>query len=277
MSFQIKHILIYSHEGHLRQIDLRLGKLNIITGKSKTGKTSLIDIIDYCMGSGECHISEGVIRDNAAWVGLILTSSSGEIFVARRIPALGAKSNVEVHFLAGPHVPIPTAEQLIGNTTIQSVIKILSGYAGIGLNIFQPPVNATRLPLEASIRHALLYCLQHQNEINNQKYLFRNQADEFTKRAIQDTMPFFMGAVREDHVAKIAELRLLEREIRVLQHRMAEAQALQGTGLSQAHKLMLEAQNAGLIPVNTLPEQWPQAIEALSSLRNAIKIGRAHV
>lgn len=270
MSFQIKHILIYSHDGRLRQIDLLLGKLNIITGKSKTGKTSLIDIIDYCMGSGECRISEGVIRDNSAWAGLLLHSPNGEVFVARRIPAAGVKTSTEVHYRAGPQVAIPPAAELIGNATMATVEGLLAGYAGIGLNVFQPPDGATRAPLEASIRHALLYCLQHQNEINNQRYLFRNQADEFTKRAIQDTMPYFLGAVDGHHVAKMAELRRLEREIRILRHRMAEAQALQGDGLSQAHKLILEAQNAGLTPAVPLPEQWQLAVAALQGLRTAI-------
>jgi predicted AAA+ superfamily ATPase len=62
VSFQILDIILYSFNGERRILSLRPGELNIITGASKTGKTALIEIIDYCLGSDECKIPEGVIR-----------------------------------------------------------------------------------------------------------------------------------------------------------------------------------------------------------------------
>ena len=53
MSFQILDIVLYSKKGESRVVQLQPGALNIITGASKTGKTALIEIIDYCLGSSE--------------------------------------------------------------------------------------------------------------------------------------------------------------------------------------------------------------------------------
>ena len=62
MSFQIMDVVLYGFNGQRRAVSLLPGKLNIITGASKTGKTALIEIIDYALGSGECRIPAGIIR-----------------------------------------------------------------------------------------------------------------------------------------------------------------------------------------------------------------------
>lgn len=41
----IDELLLYSHDGRTRKIQLRAGELNVITGDSRTGKSSLINII----------------------------------------------------------------------------------------------------------------------------------------------------------------------------------------------------------------------------------------
>jgi hypothetical protein len=50
MTLQLRAIAIYSHEGERREVTFRLGKLNIVTGAPKTGKSALLDIVDYCWG-----------------------------------------------------------------------------------------------------------------------------------------------------------------------------------------------------------------------------------
>ena len=55
MTMQILDIVVYSHHGEKRILPLKAGAVNIITGASKTGKSALIDIVDYCYGAGECN------------------------------------------------------------------------------------------------------------------------------------------------------------------------------------------------------------------------------
>lgn len=61
MTVQLHEIIIYSHDGRKRPLPLHAGKVNIITGASKTGKSALVDIVDYCFGSKECRVPEGPI------------------------------------------------------------------------------------------------------------------------------------------------------------------------------------------------------------------------
>lgn len=86
---QIKAIVLYGFNGKRRVLDLKTGTVNIITGRSKTGKTAIADIIDYCFCSDNCNIAEGVIREKVEWFALQLIHDNEFIFIARKI--LGKK------------------------------------------------------------------------------------------------------------------------------------------------------------------------------------------
>jgi putative ribosome biogenesis GTPase RsgA len=64
---QVKAIILYNHQGERRVVPFKLGAVNIITGESKTGKSSLINILDFCLGRQEFTMFEGVNRDIVAW------------------------------------------------------------------------------------------------------------------------------------------------------------------------------------------------------------------
>ena len=59
MSFIIRIVCIYSLSGERREIEFHGPGLNILTGSAKTGKSSIVDILDYCFGRSECNVAEG--------------------------------------------------------------------------------------------------------------------------------------------------------------------------------------------------------------------------
>ena len=65
MNFHILNIILYPKNRDLKPRFLRFkeDKINIITGTSQKGKSAIISIVDYCLGSGECNIPIGLIRD----------------------------------------------------------------------------------------------------------------------------------------------------------------------------------------------------------------------
>ena len=50
MPFQIKEIVLYSGSGDRRRLRFNVNRVNIITGKSGTGKSAIVPILDYCLG-----------------------------------------------------------------------------------------------------------------------------------------------------------------------------------------------------------------------------------
>src|SRR5687768_15582702 len=82
---QILDIVLYSRDGRTKVVSLVPGAVNIITGASSKGKSALLDIIDYCLGSGEFRIP-GVIARSVTWFGLRLQLPSTQAFIARPNP-----------------------------------------------------------------------------------------------------------------------------------------------------------------------------------------------
>lgn len=268
MSFQIKNIVLYSNKGEKRILNLRTGELNIITGDSKTGKTALIEIIDYCLGSSECNIPEGIIRRSVSWVGLRLQVQGGEVFVARKLPPRGEiKSSSMVYYDVKKKIEIPEYSNLRQTTNTDTLELLLSKHAGIGENIHEPSKGQTRLALSADIRHALFYTFQQQSEVISNKYLFHKQSDPYIPQAIKDTLPFFLGSVNEEYVKKLDEIRRLRTKLRTLEHKLSEFESIKGTGITKAHTLLLEAQDLGIYSSEKLPESWEDSVFVLQDIQ----------
>src|ERR1700704_5020941 len=104
MSVQLRSISIYSHQGERRDVNFRLGTLNIVTGASKTGKSALLDIVDYCWGRAECTVAEGEIRKAVSWFALHLDLNGEGLLLARRNPGPAGRASDDVFFQRGVDV-----------------------------------------------------------------------------------------------------------------------------------------------------------------------------
>ena len=89
---QILELVLYGYNQKVRHLPFKLGQVNIITGRSKSGKSAVGDIIDYCLGGNSCNIADGVVRENVAWYGLLLQFEKERVFVARKNPDKGQQT-----------------------------------------------------------------------------------------------------------------------------------------------------------------------------------------
>jgi len=77
---QIRKIVLWPRhaEEPPRVLPFELGAVNVITGASKTGKSAIIPIIDYCLGADKCAIPVKTIRDSCSWFGVVIATEQGE-------------------------------------------------------------------------------------------------------------------------------------------------------------------------------------------------------
>jgi hypothetical protein len=265
---QIVDIVLYSHHGEMRILHLNKGGVSIITGSSKTGKSSLIDIVDYCFGAEQCRVPEGPIRRAVSWFGLRLSLKSGQAFIARKCPLPQAFSSEECFFDIGNEVLIPNPSDLRQTTNTKGLCALLASWAGIKENLHEV-TGETRPALAANIRHAIPLCFQTQNELTRKEQLFhifdpdpRVQAHKF--QALQDTLPYFLGAVDDDYVRKRAQLRHLKEQLRSCERQIAELLALRGQGISKAASLLAQARSVGLSSAE--PDTWEDIVKNLASV-----------
>jgi hypothetical protein len=247
LSVKIRSIILYSHDGQKRLLDFHLDGLNIITGASKTGKSALIHIVDYCAGSGECYVPAGVIRRKVAWYAVIFSRDGEELLIARKNPDKGRATSSAIHVRAGRQVEAPDIAELNRNLDIDGIKNLLTRYLGIEENLHVPDEDHTRDPLAANFSHARIYCFQDQSLIDNKNQLFFNQSDSFVAQAIRDTLPYFVGAVSADELLKQNELNQLKRAARLIE-RQLEAQVSWEQGAERrAGAMLAEARQVGLI------------------------------
>lgn len=264
MSIQIVDIVLFSHDGRQRNLKLNAGEVNVITGASKTGKSALVDVVDYCFGSGECRVPEGPIRRCVSWFGLRLKLGKGHAFIARRCPGPRSTSSEECFVTVADSVEIPAFQNLRQTTNTKGLVALVGGWTGIGENIHDPLPGQTRPSLAANIRHALAMCFQPQDEIIRRNQLFHGAGDHWFAQALKDTLPYFLGAVDDDHVRRREELRRLRDQLRSCERRLAEINALRGEGVSKADALLAQARDAGL--TDATPQSWDATMHALRSV-----------
>lgn len=245
-------------------LSLKGGAVNVITGASKTGKSALVDIVDYCFGAGECRVPEGPIRRAVSWFGLRLQLESGQAFIARRCPGSRSVSSEECFVVVGETVDVPEADSLRQTTNTNGLGALLTSWSGIRDNLFEPPLGQTRPPLTASVRHALALCFQPQDEIIRRQQLFHGAANNFVAQSIKDILPYFLGAVDDEFLRKQEELRQLREQLRACDRQLAELRGLRGEGISKATSLLAQARDAGL--TSFVANTWDEKIAGLRTM-----------
>lgn len=250
---QLIEIVLYGYNGEKRAIKFEMGQVNIITGDSSTGKTALIDIVDYCLGREKCTIPEGIIRDTVQWFGLLIGIGQTQIFIARENPGPGRQTTNRAYVEKGHVLRTPDKAPDNPNTNIDAIVEMLGNELGISPNLNVPDIDETRSPLSANFRHSLFYCFQPQYEIARKDILFHRQSEEFIPQTIRDTMPYFLGVIKEDGLALEQELARAKRNLKLIERAIKEGDIIAGNGLTKGLSLLAEAGQVGLIETEKVP------------------------
>ena len=263
---QIKSLVFYNSKGEKRILSFEIGKVNIITGESKTGKTALIDIINYCLCSDDCRISEGIIRDTVEWFGILLQFETEQVFVARQNPnKIKQASTQYIYFSNSDTVEIPEFAALQNNSDINTLKDFFTNKLFIS-EFTNTPETGTRAALTVNFKHSRYYSYQPQDLIAQRNYLFYNQTDNFVAQSIKDTLPYFLGVLREDTIRIEQEIASKKRELTKFEKDLKEYERLKQDGSKKIFELVDEAKQLNLLPVEKSADDATQAIDALKEV-----------
>ena len=223
---QIKAVVLYSHTGKRQVIDFEPGRLNVITGASKTGKSALLDIVEFCLGRDTLVMPVGPITKTVAWYGVLLGHAATRIFIGRPTPDAGVASTQRAMLEIGAELEIPEFEQLGVNADTKSLRDQVGRLIGIDENAGEPATPWAQSGLEANLGHATWLCLQGQGEIDNRDLLFHRQGEDGIAPALRDTLPYFLGAVPRDQAVQRQELTAARRDLRRAQADLERAKAV---------------------------------------------------
>ncbi len=244
---KIRSIHIYSHDGQRRDLAFKVDGLNVITGRSSTGKSALSEIIEYCMGRSSFNVPEGIIRDKVAWFAVIYQFEKEQVLVAKPPPSGSGASCSTVMLRRGAQLQVPEFKDLAINTDDESIVELLSRLLGIPENRTEVALEHSRNSYDANVKHTFYYLFQKQGLVANKDQLFYRQNEQFQPQAIRDTLPILLGVSSSDRYELESKLRLAQRDLRVNQKKLELAQDAVDTSHVQAIGLHSEAKTVGVL------------------------------
>lgn len=247
MFFQIKEIILWpkNKSKQYKRLSFELSKVNIITGSSKTGKSAIIPIIDYCLGSGKCSIPVNTIRDACEWFGIIIQTSMGQKLFARREPGQQRASD-NMYILEGEKIEVPeTIENK--NSSREDVKRLLDEFVGLTDLNFDIEGSKTGYKARPSFRDLSAFLFQPQNLIANPNSLFF-KADTYEHRQKLITIfPYILNAVTPQMLAKQHELEQLKKELNRNQRELDTIRQISERWQAEIQAKISEASELGLI------------------------------
>lgn len=216
----IHEIGVIDKQGNRHPVNFKKG-LNVVTGKSSTGKSALIEIFDYCFGSSENTIPQGVITTSAAIYYVALTVNEQNMIIGRnpeikskaffrRVETFNSVDIVRGYFNSTYFRPLDEFKKHLRNffLDIDDVDESLAARANRQFN---------QKAATPSIRSFSSFMLQHQNLVANKHALFY-RFDEKEKRdqAIEHTK-IFLGLVDQNFFHLSQEKERLTTDIKRLE------------------------------------------------------------
>lgn len=197
METRIIYIGLLDKEGVPHGVRLEQG-LNIITGRSSTGKSALIEIFDYCMGGKISTIPKGVITTRASVYFLIILvnkvqwvighdATSNSTFYLNQDSEINSEKDLSLdYFNTGISQNLTVFRRNLGhifNLNIKNMQEE-EDYEFVKTKKHRP-----------SVRNMMSYILQHQNLIANKLAMFYRFDEKEKKDDVIEQFKIFAGFV----------------------------------------------------------------------------------
>lgn len=266
MRFQILQLILWPRNGTTpRSVVFEPGMVNVITGASKTGKSAVIPIIDYCLASRHCAIPVGVIREKCAWFGVLMETAEGQKLFARKEPGIQQSTN-EMFVLEAVSVEVPEVVTE-GNSTDSAVRALLDRLAGLTQLDFEPNTEFG-FKLRPSFRDLTAFIFQPQNIVANPNVLFYKADANEHREKLKTVLPYVLNAITARTIALRHEADRLTRRLRKLEADLKVLKNVSGRRIAEGRTWLTQARELGLSTRDGIPEQWGEILIELELIAN---------
>jgi hypothetical protein len=269
MFFQLRKIILWPRIGNAkpRIVDFEPGVVNVISGASKTGKSAIIPIIDYCLGADKCAIPVETIRNACSWFGIVVETSEGQKLLARREPG-EQKSTGDMFLLEADEIVVP--EQVPQKNTSADAVKArLDELSNLSRLSFDNDGASRGFRFRPSFRDLMAFTFQPQNIIANPDVLFF-KADTYEHREkLKTIFPYVLKAITADVLVAQHELESVSRELGRKERELENVRRVSERWAGELRSWAVRARELGLLqdPVSDSLNRD----ELLALLRDATK------
>ena len=274
MNSYIKYIGIIDKENKVHSVHFTKG-VNVITGKSSTGKSAMIEIFDYCFGSSEFTIPSGVITNKADIYFVVMSIGNSNLILGRKefdnhvfLKEESVFDNVNSlsmdYFDKKYYIPLSDFKQLLGKN--------------FGLDIKDTDEDEEdrkhrgRSKGRPSIRNITPFLLQHQNLIANKHSIFYRFDEKEKREQTIDQFKIFCGFVDQEYFLIKQKLAEEERKLKRLEKEKEFVVIKQNANIKEFDSLLsqfsdLSGNKLFDIETNTLLLSPAQALDTLSQIQ----------
>lgn len=249
MYFQIKEIILWSRDRAKtpRRLPFLEGSVNVISGASRTGKSAVIPIIDYCLASRSCSIPVNTIRKACEWFGIVVATSEGEKLFARREPG-SQRSTDDMYILEDRKIDLVPRAITEKNINADDVRRMLDELAGLTKLDFNAGSQNPGFGGRPSFRDLAAFNFQPQNIIANPDVLFFKTNTFDHREKLKRVFPYVLDAVTPLMMAKQYEHERVLSDVRKKEKELRNVEDVSARWNAELRAKVSEAQELGLMP-----------------------------
>lgn len=244
MRFYYKKIILWTKKGTIREIEFVPNKVNIITGGSETGKSSILGIIDYCFFQSEnIRITEKIINENILCYGLLFNINGRNHTIVRGAMEDGKPSNKYYYSSIGeipvkPNLSFPEIElKKILRSEFSISEKVVVPYGG----------NVLRAGNRLSMKYFMLFNSQDENTIDHTDTYFDKQIFQKYKEGLDRVFDIATGISTEEDILITERYNQLSVEIARWERKQEKARWAVIDSMNEKNIIVKEAKKMKII------------------------------
>lgn len=292
----LRYIGVVDTQDKLHHIRFEPG-LNIITGKSSTGKSAILEIFDYCLGSTEDTIPVGKITERAETFFIALQFPRYFLVAARKkksdrcflLEVQGTDANQLLKLIEQPKAFFDSKHYM----PLSDFKKSLGRYFAITMeNVDEDPflkVAGRKKSATPSVRSFSSFMLQHQNLVANKHAIFYRFDEKEKRDQAINHFKILIGLVDEKYFDLYKDYEIAKYELKKIQAQIPKQTQRKETAIACYNRYLAEFKClAGVSLVDATaehiyanPKQWLKVISGRSVkidvLSDQVEVRRAEL
>ena len=261
MKFYLKKIVLWLDNGYKRELgEFENNKVNIITGDPSKGKSSILEILDYCFLSSENTIVQGDdYIERVEWFGINFWINDKTLTIARH-----STNKNDYYFSSAGEIP----EKIYSNIKEENIKNVLHSEFSINDNVKFPfGGNIIKKNTKISHRYFMLFNTQTRDVLSHNKVLFDKQTDLKYQEALIRILDIALGVTTIDNMIKNEKLKELESKKDRIEGKIDFFKTKKDNFIEEKTKLIDEAKALNLIKNNlSLDESMNELLSTLNDI-----------
>ncbi|MFJ3521171.1 DUF3732 domain-containing protein [Pseudomonas sp. NPDC090203] len=259
----LRYIGVVDTQNKIHKVRLEPG-LNVITGKSSTGKSAILEIFDYCLGSTEDTIPVGTITQRAETFFIALQFPSYFVVAARKkksdrcflLEVQGSDPDRLLELIEQPKAFFDPKHYM----PLADFKKSLGRYFAITLeNVDEDPYlkaagrNKSATP---SVRSFSSFMLQHQNLVANKHAIFYRFDEKEKRDQAINHFKILMGLVDEAYFDLYRDHEVAKYELKKVQAQIPKQEQRKEKAITRYNRHLVEFKALAGLPLTDATAEY---------------------